>query len=66
MVTSPYEWKILEWDEKPLTYKKKFAKIILLIFNDYSAILFYKLNDVDNSKLSQLLDFFCLIITDVL
>ena len=58
MVTSPYEWKILEWDEKPLAYKKNFAKIILLIFNDYSAILFYKLNDVDNSKLGQLLDFF--------
>ena len=22
MVTSPYEWKILEWDEKPQTNKK--------------------------------------------
>ena len=22
MVMSPYEWKILEWDEKPKTYKQ--------------------------------------------
>ena len=25
MVTSPYEWKILEWDEKPQTNKQKIS-----------------------------------------
>ena len=25
MVTSPYEWKILEWDEKPQTNRKKYT-----------------------------------------
>ena len=29
MVRSPYEWKILEWDEKPQTTKQK---IILIAF----------------------------------
>ena len=30
MATSPYEWKILEWDEKPQTNKHSFAQAYLL------------------------------------
>ena len=37
MVTSPYEWKILEWDDKPQTNKKtsnhSFAQVCLLLEN---------------------------------
>ena len=37
MVTSPYEWNILEWDEKPQTNKQtnKHAIIILHDLTDF-------------------------------
>ena len=47
MVTSPYEWAILEWDDKPPN-KQQQQKWMQLIHNITSRLIFHSLNEKKN------------------